>query len=124
MVQPIPHTLVKIGGNVLSSETIDVLYNVTLRDAGKYLQFNCDWNQKGPDGEILFYGQEDSIPLRITSRPVLEANTSTRSSAPESRWQISISIVDTPMRRGPAVSMSQWASQQFHGTLWPTLRGR
>ena len=83
MVQPIPHTLVKIGGNVLSSETIDVLYNVTLRDAGKYLQFNCDWNQKGPEGEILFYGQEDSIPLRITSRPVLEANTSTRSSAPE-----------------------------------------
>ena len=78
MVQPIPHTMVKVGGNVLSAESVDVVYDVTMRDAGKYLQFSCDWHQTGPDGEILFYGQEESSPVRITSPPVIEANTDTK----------------------------------------------
>ena len=78
MVQPIPNTKVKAGGTVLSEESLDVIYNVTMRDAGKYLQFTCDWDQAGPDGEILFYGQEESLPVRITSPPVIHSNTSTR----------------------------------------------
>merc|ERR1711874_874089 len=77
MVQPIPHTKVKVGGQVLS-ESVEVTYNVTMSDAGKYLQFSCDWDQTGPDGEILFYGQEESSPVRITSPPVIESNTVTR----------------------------------------------
>ena len=60
MVQPIPQTKVKVGGQVLSEESVDVTYDVRMSDAGKYLQFSCDWHQTGPDGEILFYGQEES----------------------------------------------------------------
>ena len=78
MVQPIPHTMVKVGGQVLSEESVEVTYNVTMSDAGKYLQFSCDWHQTGPDGEILFYGQEESSPVRITSPPVIESDTDTR----------------------------------------------
>ena len=78
MVQPIPHILVKAGGQVLSAESVDVVYDVTMSDAGKYLQFSCDWDQTGPDGEILFYGQEESSPVRITSPPVIESDTDTR----------------------------------------------
>ena len=78
MVQPIPNTKVKLGGDVLSSDSLDVVYTVLMQDAGRYLIFTCDWDQTGPDGGILFYGQEDSPPLRITSAPVVNTNTSTR----------------------------------------------
>ena len=78
MVQPIPHFLVKAGGQVLSEDSVDVVYDVTMSDAGKYLQFSCDWDQTGPDGEILYFGQEESSPVRITSPPVIESDTDMR----------------------------------------------
>ena len=78
MVQPIPNTVVTLEGQPLPSDSNEVFYTVTRLDAGKYLTFSCVWDQKEPEGNVLFYGKEDSEPVRITTRPVLELNTSTR----------------------------------------------
>ena len=63
---------------MLPTDRTEVHYNVTRLEAGKFLQFSCHWDQKGPEGRVLFQGKEDSQPIRVTTRPVLESNTSTR----------------------------------------------
>ena len=78
MVQPIPSTVVRLEGRVLPTDGTEVQYNVTRLEVGKFLQFSCHWDQKGPEGGVLFHGQEDSQPIRVTTSPVLESNTSTR----------------------------------------------
>ena len=74
--QPLSNVSLMLNDKILSSESPEYLYTVTMEDVGRDLVFSCHWDQLGPGAEPIYSGADTAHPVTVVLPPVITSNIS------------------------------------------------